>query len=93
MKISVDDVIDHEPEDFSRHQGFSLIAESDNERELLRRMVTLREHTSLRALTFQFETKPRKPMERQYIKADFRLCQDSVFQSRTVDNQTVKKGA
>jgi hypothetical protein len=94
MKIAVDDVIDYEADYFAHHQGFSLIAETDSDRELLRRMVLLRERTSLRALHFSFETAPRRPMERQYTQVDVSLVEDSIFTPKALDSQTaVKKGA
>jgi hypothetical protein len=91
MLVAVNDAVGYMEEDFAEHQDFSLIAEDDSDRELLRRMVLLREHTSLRALHFSFENPPRRPMEREYTAVDVALVEDSIFTPREVDNQAAAK--
>jgi hypothetical protein len=60
---------------------FSLIAENEIEQGLLRRFLDLRQRTSLRAHTWQYDMpNKRRPNELVVISLDLRLAEDSVFE-------------
>ncbi len=60
--------------------SFSLVAETDDDRNCLRRFMELRSRNSLRALTWQFSyPSARRPLERFVSSADLRLADDACF--------------
>jgi hypothetical protein len=80
------------PDNLHREREFALIAETDDDRNCLRRFIELRGRCSLRACTFQFEIPNKsRPLEREVTRADFRLIDDAVFAPREVDSPAAKK--